>query len=831
LVHSRGQRAQFCRPHGTLRTICLLIAGTVEAHADAASLATTEREVTAGGTIGYSWSAPSGAAAQDWIGLCAVGADDSSCVSVRYTAGAPSGGDAVPSPEVTGTYELRYFLNNTFVRQATSAPVTVKAVTALATNAERLSNETEEISVKWSALPDDVTAKSWIGLYKVGSPNDAKNPSIKWAYTEGQGSGIWSTIAPEMPGAYEFRYFRDEGYDVRARSRSFTVASPGDAAALKINTVSTSVASTLAVTWAAPSQNPKGWVGLFKVGAPDSAYLKWTYTRGFVAGTFATDIATPGSYEFRYFSDNETRTAISEPITVHDRAAVWTTSVVAEPGSALTASWKIPQAEWSAAAQVGLYAVGAADAQSLQTRPAVAPTGTIAFTAPAAIGTYELRYFQEGTSKRRATSPALRIGTLGPGAARSAIRYLVVIMQENHSFDSYFGRYCRAPTGSKPSCTSGPGCCEAGPGATPGAKAPTALTDKENLDYDPPHGIGCMLSAMHVAPSRTEGPHGTAFDSMTFKMDRYVQDGACSKLRNFAYAPAGSIRYHVWARSYAIADRFFQSVAGASQANDLYFARGRFAMFDNDNSAAAVGTFDDSRKRVTFHDVNIADLLLRNSVSFGMFIEGYDAAVASAPKRPANTTGCPKSPDPPAYPCIYDSGDVPFAFYAAVKDDPRLFADMKHFAQQVKERTLPAVSYVRSLGMRSEHPGSSRISDGTKFIQGVIDAIMSSSTYASQTLILVVPDESGGYFDHVAPPPRSFVDHMPYGARTSFVAVGKPDRIVKSSTVSHVELEAASILRFIEWNWFGGGTGQLAARDAVANNLGSLLLPALGVPP
>lgn len=808
----------------------LLVAGTLAARAQAAVVAALDRDVTADGTIGYTWRSPFGAAAQDWIGLCAVGAADSSCVSVRYTEGAQSGRDTVHAPSAPGSYEFRYFLNNSFVRQATSPPITVKAASMLTTNASRLGTGTEEISVKWSSLPDDITAKSWIGLYRVGGPNDAKNPSVKWAYTGGMGSGTWSTIAPHDPGTYEFRYFRDEGYEVRVKSRSFSVVSPTDAAALEVNTTTTSVASTLAVVWAAPGDNPKGWVGLFKVGAPDSAYLKWTYTRGFVSGTFTTNIRTPGTYEFRYFFGKDTVTATSKPIAVHDRAMVWARSAIGQPRSPITASWRVPDPEWSPFAQIGLYAVGAGDEQPLQTRPAVAASGTIAFAGPVDAGVYELRYFQDATSKRRATSTALRIGTLGPGAPRSAIKNLVVIMQENHSFDSYFGRYCRAPTGSKPSCTSGPGCCEAGPASTPGANAPTALTDGENLDYDPPHGIGCMVSAMHVSPSRADGFHGVDFDSMTFRMDRHVEGGACSNPRNFAYAPDGSIRYHAWARSYAIADRFFQSIAGGSQANDLYFARGRFVIFDNENGAEAVGTAEDIRKRVTLYDVNIADLLLRNDVSFGMFIEGYHAAVAAAPKPPANAPACPKSPDPPDYPCIYNAGDVPFAFYASVKDDPGLFQDVAQFARHVKERTLPAVSYVRSLGMRSEHPGNGRISDGTRFVQGVIDAVMASPIYASQTLILVVPDESGGYFDHVAPPPRNFVDHVPYGARTSFVAIGKPDRIVKGGTVSHVQMEAASILRFIEWNWFGGATGQLAARDAVASNLGSLLLPALGVP-
>jgi phospholipase C len=47
----------------------------------------------------------------------------------------------------------------------------------------------------------------------------------------------------------------------------------------------------------------------------------------------------------------------------------------------------------------------------------------------------------------------------------------------------------------------------------------------------------------------------------------------------------------------------------------------------------------------------------------------------------------------------------------------------------------------------------------------------------------------------------------------------------RTNYVSHVTMEHSSIVKFIEWNWLGG-TGQLGARDAVVNNLGSLLDPA-----
>src|SRR4051812_36076419 len=52
----------------------------------------------------------------------------------------------------------------------------------------------------------------------------------------------------------------------------------------------------------------------------------------------------------------------------------------------------------------------------------------------------------------------------GSGACRpSRIEHVVLIVQENHSFDSYFGRYCGAAAGSNPECTVGRRCCEAAP--------------------------------------------------------------------------------------------------------------------------------------------------------------------------------------------------------------------------------------------------------------------------------------------------------------------------------------------------------------------------------
>src|SRR5437870_834222 len=54
------------------------------------------------------------------------------------------------------------------------------------------------------------------------------------------------------------------------------------------------------------------------------------------------------------------------------------------------------------------------------------------------------------------------------GTASSNIQHLVVIVQENHTFDNYFGNYCTAAVGSNPTCTDGPGCCEKANATDPG---------------------------------------------------------------------------------------------------------------------------------------------------------------------------------------------------------------------------------------------------------------------------------------------------------------------------------------------------------------------------
>jgi phospholipase C len=198
-----------------------------------------------------------------------------------------------------------------------------------------------------------------------------------------------------------------------------------------------------------------------------------------------------------------------------------------------------------------------------------------------------------------------------------------------------------------------------------------------------------------------------------------------------------------------------------------------------------------------------------------------------------SATFCPLPPSDcplhvPTDPCDYDPSDVPFEYYKQFVDDPRTMLDYGMLASDLARGSLPSLAFVKPLGYHNEHPGyGTTISAGSTFVKSTVDAILGSK-FADSTLILVTWDEGGGFFDHVSPPPASTVDAVPYGTRVPMIAIG---RFAKKRYVSHVQMEHSSIARFVEWNFLGGKTGQLGARDAHVHGLGDLLDPAeVGLP-
>jgi len=399
---------------------------------------------------------------------------------------------------------------------------------------------------------------------------------------------------------------------------------------------------------------------------------------------------------------------------------------------------------------------------------------------------------------------------LTPGVPQ--IKHVVLIVQENHTFDSYYGRYCTAPAGSNPTCTTGPACCERAPDAEPSGALPITLDDAANGRNDPDHTQACELA---------EDNGG--------KMDRYVLGvPGCSHDYNWGIAPDSVVKTYLdYAAQYALADRYFQPIAGQSSSNDMYFATARFVFKDNDLIPNAIGHGCWYQFRTTTRLTGrktIADLLLQAGKSFGVYAEGYQAmkdALLCPTSFPSDCTSSIKVPGAPNT-CVYDPSDYGWQYFAQFADNPLYIKDLTTFTKDLSTGALPTFSYVKGVSYHTEHPNfGNTITLGASFVKKITDAIM-NTPYAEDTLVLVTWDEGGGFFDHISIPGISPIDNQPYGTRVPLLALGK---FAKKNYVSHVQMEHSSVVKFLEYYFLGQQTGQLEARDTVVNNIGSMLDP------
>jgi phospholipase C len=453
----------------------------------------------------------------------------------------------------------------------------------------------------------------------------------------------------------------------------------------------------------------------------------------------------------------------------------------------------------------------------------------------------------------------------------SKIEHVVLVVQENHTFESYFGEYCQAKAGSNPSCTGGRSCCEGAPvvnGLYTEPHGATALL----LDDDPSNGASNFAADRdHDRECEVQQVNGGAMDQFvtgaTGAATCFGVGPKCSSPLNFSLASGQKSSdpvFYYWslADGNALADRYFQPVVGGTASNDMYIAGARFVFADNEalpdvlvgtsqKGLCAVPSPCASSMKARYDKKTIADLLLDGKKTFTAYADGFDQAYASA----ASGQGCPKASDAPECPynscfqhpvacntCLYNPADVPFLYYQGFADQqspggvtptPHV-KDYNSFAADVKAGTLPNFAYVKARLFRNEHPNVSTIKDGVNFVQNMID-IVQGSAYKGNTLILVTWDEGGGFYDHVSPPPAPPVSvdadenggPVHYGTRVPMIAIGP---LARSGQVSHVAMEHSSVVKFLEYN-FLGPVGQLGARDGWVNNIGSLLDPAkTGIP-
>lgn len=352
---------------------------------------------------------------------------------------------------------------------------------------------------------------------------------------------------------------------------------------------------------------------------------------------------------------------------------------------------------------------------------------------------------------------------------KTPVKHFIVLMQENHSFDNYFGTY---------------------PGAE-GIPAGTCMP----LDPSRPDPSTCV-QPFHLGdvPSELEDPDHSAA-TYRLQYNEGHMDGFVSALnaRNqngrlaMGYYDDRDVPYY-WnlADEYSLYDRFFSSTANTSFVNHLYWVAG-----------ASNGIDRTSTKSID-NIPTIFDRLQEGGISWKFYVQNYD------PKLTYRTVH--DFPDNRASQLVR----CPLLNMDRFIDNPSLsshIVDLSQYSIDLDKGTLPAVAYIAPAG-QSEQPPSS-IQAGQMFVRNLVQQLMSSDSWDSSAFMLTY-DASGGWYDHVLPPQ---VDEEGYGFRVPALMIGP---YARRGHIDHTQLDYTSVLKFVEDNW---AVAPLAARDARAESI------------
>jgi phospholipase C len=369
----------------------------------------------------------------------------------------------------------------------------------------------------------------------------------------------------------------------------------------------------------------------------------------------------------------------------------------------------------------------------------------------------------------------------------SPIKHVVVIFQENRSYDNYFGTYPKAPgfkalPGTPKSNGIPAGSVNYDVNGQP--HYPTLLNDLKTQDVD--HNYQDMI---------------TGYDNG--KMDKVYQVNE-AKAPGKGTIAMGYYDYHAipalwqYAQHYTLADNYYAPVWGPSTPTALYLIAAQSGTKDQPitgDPAPKNGFGPDQAWGPLSYNLkytNIGDKLTTAKRSWAWYQSGYAAKDDT-----------------------YSSHHNPFQYFQNYEDGKynNNLKDYNNLSTDISNGKLPEVSYVKAGYDSDEHPNNSDPS-GEAFTVKTINDIMNSK-YWKDTAIIVTYDESGGYWDHVAPKqlPAGPDGLQGDGTRIPALVISP---YAKQNYVSHVQYDHSSVLKFIEWNF---GVTSLNNRDQNANNM------------
>ncbi|MCG6903814.1 MAG: VWA domain-containing protein [Rhodobacter sp.] len=285
-------------------------------------LATLEAPATAvaGSDLQVRWTGPD--AKNDFVSVAEPAAEGARWINYTYTRQGPL--LTVQMPPRPGTYELRYILADGRKILGTH-PITVTAVAASVTPPADLPAGAS-VAVDWQG-PD--YKNDFLAVTRPG-----EDKWINYTYTR-QGTPLTLQMPPE-PGDYDVIYVMDQDRTILVRvpvkvtGIDFAVGGPETAAA----------GSTIAVDWVGPDYK-NDFIAVAEVGAPNTKWLKYTYTREGTPVQLALPL-TPGSYELRYVLGQDRVIKARAPLQVTPVTGGISAPDAADAGARIEVNWKGP---------------------------------------------------------------------------------------------------------------------------------------------------------------------------------------------------------------------------------------------------------------------------------------------------------------------------------------------------------------------------------------------------------------------------------------------------------------------------------------------------------
>jgi phospholipase C len=349
------------------------------------------------------------------------------------------------------------------------------------------------------------------------------------------------------------------------------------------------------------------------------------------------------------------------------------------------------------------------------------------------------------------------------------IEHFIVVMQQNHTFDNYFGTYPGAN------------------GIPSGVCMPESLADEKNRKCVAPFEIGThpITDLSHSDTIFQIQYQSGRMNGFVDALKRLNQDGVLA----MGHFDDSDIPFY-WnlADQYVLFDNYFSSAHTGSITNRMFWVSGK------------PGSEFNRIPENGFGDIpTIFDHLEERGISWKFYIKDYDPALNYRTVKELDFL-------PPQVQW------VPLLSMDRFLDDPELsshIVDLDEYYKDLENGTLPAVSYVLLLGA-TEHPISD-LSLGERATRTMLNHLMQSSAW-DKSAFFITYDDWGGWYDHVAPPQ---IDERGYGFRVPALLVSPYARM---GHIDHTLLDHTSILKFIQENW---NIPPMAERDARANNITS----------